>query len=1496
MKKSVKRWTALLLMASLLLGTAFGMVNPQVLFAEELHTDETEVESEADNTENDNAEGESETSNGIAFVQSESVDGIEVTVEAEEGVFPEGAVLSVRKCDASEEESVEEAVADEREDSDHMVASYTFDIKIVDEDGEETAPNGDVKVSFEAEEAENANLQADVYHISGTDESSLNAEKLDVETDGSTISVMTDGFSYYAVEFTYGKLQYVMQGDSEIPLADILDAVGLSGAVTGAESSNTELFAAEETDGVWTVTAKQAFDTEEWLKVTIDGVVYEIRVTDEQESGSSGAWDGTTKISVAENNGVYRIDSPSKLAWFADVAKNGTINFSGKIIEITGNIDFNNKSWTPISVKNRYLSCEKIYIHDCDFKNLTLSLFADLKIDNFEMNHVNYINLNMNNIGGNRGSVVDNLEINNNGKFWCSNLTINGEIIGASKMYHSYKGIVGSLISYLKVDSGAQTDISNVIVDLNCRATVIGGLIQKIESSGSEGQVNIHRVEISGTYTAYDDYGYNKVHCGGIIGEVIGTDVLIEECSVSGNFKADGYYSWCGGIIAKASANSLIINNCICDVTLSSHSPGGILGNSIMKDDGKSKITNSFVTGTSFSMAFVTLNEENDGIPVKNCYFDYQRPNISSKNMYGNGVLGVFWNVTPATNKLTQCRALTTAEAGVTSNFVGWDFGSVWTMGETYPVLRWQNEGIGHDNSETTVITISGKDPEHYYGVEVTDSMDDNILESAVALEEAYNNYLSVLGENVENKVGDKKINYKELAKELRKSDEESTERMVTMNMDVPDTVYDYIYETLAHYMDERLKDSIDFSNLDIKNDNNTMYAIKLVNAIKNGLDSGGEYKRSYGKTTVVFRTQPFQESYFGSIEVVYSGSTKYRGVLSSKADTNKRTISVYLDSVSEIVKDAYVYALTSVISEFRTVTALDEFTKDTLSDWCWRIFFPNRYDDDSLLKKITLHYGNIRDVIMEIYYGYTAIKPIIAITNNIKRMDNILKTEQDIKDMVNTLMDIQYYDIGWFHSWFVDDSVEQAMKAMDSAREKLIRSLCDKGNIDYDNAVKNFKRTHSINCPVDIDIYDKNGILVGYVDTTGEHEGYVYEDEGLKIEVYGDEKIVYVPDGLDINIVFKPTDNGVMNYSIDERVNGASEGRLNFYNVPLTMGEEYEQNCPSDISVKNDEAFVLQGSQGEIKANQYIYASDKDANVSVKCNTAGNGYVFGEGNYPLGDFAELVAFSEEENVFDGWFIDGKLVSEDTVYRFTPLENTVLNASFSKVTSEDYKTNISNETENNNGLNNEGSSSEKISSSENNNGYSLSGSNSNPKLSNENNIWDGKNSSRLSNGNNSLSSSGGSGSNSDSTNIKIAGKGATKAYYTKTGKGIVRYDMPYLDTNAVAIVVPSKVKIGKKEYKVTAISTKAFEGYGKLRSVTIGKNVKKIGKSAFKGCKKLKTITIQSKKLTKKGIKHSLRDSYIKTIRVPLDMAEKYKGIFKKKNVGSKNEITVKEK
>lgn len=84
----------------------------------------------------------------------------------------------------------------------------------------------------------------------------------------------------YTVEFTRDGLEYVIPGDTSVAMPEILSTFGLTGEVTAVEVSDASLFSASDETGEWIVTALQPFSTTEWMKVTINGVVYEITVTD----------------------------------------------------------------------------------------------------------------------------------------------------------------------------------------------------------------------------------------------------------------------------------------------------------------------------------------------------------------------------------------------------------------------------------------------------------------------------------------------------------------------------------------------------------------------------------------------------------------------------------------------------------------------------------------------------------------------------------------------------------------------------------------------------------------------------------------------------------------------------------------------------------------------------------------------------------------------------------------------------------------------------------------------------------------------------------------------------------------------------------------------------------------------------------------------------------------------------------------------------------------
>ena len=84
------------------------------------------------------------------------------------------------------------------------------------------------------------------------------------------------------------------------------------------------------------------------------------------------------------------------------------------------------------------------------------------------------------------------------------------------------------------------------------------------------------------------------------------------------------------------------------------------------------------------------------------------------------------------------------------------------------------------------------------------------------------------------------------------------------------------------------------------------------------------------------------------------------------------------------------------------------------------------------------------------------------------------------------------------------------------------------------------------------------------------------------------------------------------------------------------------------------------------------------------------------------------------------------------------------------------------------------------------------------------------------------------------------------------------------------------------------IGSYAFAYCSKLKSFTITSAVlKKIGSYTFKKDKKLKTIKIKyTTKLTKSGVKKSLKKSYVKTVKVKKSKVKSYRKIFKKSNSG----------
>ncbi|MGN0361026.1 MAG: leucine-rich repeat protein [Hominisplanchenecus sp.] len=101
------------------------------------------------------------------------------------------------------------------------------------------------------------------------------------------------------------------------------------------------------------------------------------------------------------------------------------------------------------------------------------------------------------------------------------------------------------------------------------------------------------------------------------------------------------------------------------------------------------------------------------------------------------------------------------------------------------------------------------------------------------------------------------------------------------------------------------------------------------------------------------------------------------------------------------------------------------------------------------------------------------------------------------------------------------------------------------------------------------------------------------------------------------------------------------------------------------------------------------------------------------------------------------------------------------------------------------------------------------------------------------------------------------------------------------------ITVYNTVTLGGKAFQITAVGASAFKNNKKVTSVSIGKNVEKLGSNAFAGCANLKTVTIKSAKLKEIGSKAFYNCKKLKTITIKSKQLKKagknaFRGIYKK--------------
>ena len=199
-------------------------------------------------------------------------------------------------------------------------------------------------------------------------------------------------------------------------------------------------------------------------------------------------------------------------------------------------------------------------------------------------------------------------------------------------------------------------------------------------------------------------------------------------------------------------------------------------------------------------------------------------------------------------------------------------------------------------------------------------------------------------------------------------------------------------------------------------------------------------------------------------------------------------------------------------------------------------------------------------------------------------------------------------------------------------------------------------------NCPVDIAVYDENDVLqLRIIDDE------VFMEDGAYIEAIVDwdgQKVVCVPEDIDVRIEVLATDDGEFNISMQtyELAAGEVTEVVNYYDIPITEGDTFTATV-DNVSQGEAEYHLYEEDSTEIEPSE-VLTEDEIVEYTVTVEAEGPGAAIGTTLKTRGEFAQVTAMPDSGASFLGWYEGGTLVSEEAEYRFCVTKNVTLTAKF----------------------------------------------------------------------------------------------------------------------------------------------------------------------------------------------------------------------------------------
>ena len=215
------------------------------------------------------------------------------------------------------------------------------------------------------------------------------------------------------------------------------------------------------------------------------------------------------------------------------------------------------------------------------------------------------------------------------------------------------------------------------------------------------------------------------------------------------------------------------------------------------------------------------------------------------------------------------------------------------------------------------------------------------------------------------------------------------------------------------------------------------------------------------------------------------------------------------------------------------------------------------------------------------------------------------------------------------------------------------------------------------INCPVDVHIYEEDTLV-----------GQIINDEPVEVDDYmffhgfnsDGEKFAYICAEIDCTVKIIATGDGTVSYTVQEESLEDGIARIvNYFDIPIQKGTVLTATLPAyteeDLEDREGKPTATKYTLWNTTENKEILATNDlsgEAAKQYKCyidvqtEQEQQGLAWGRGERVLGGYALVSAFPFEGYQFDGWYEDGKKVSEDLEYRVKADKNRTLIAKFQK--------------------------------------------------------------------------------------------------------------------------------------------------------------------------------------------------------------------------------------